>query len=190
VPSIGENLRSLRKLRSLGQVELGQRARVSQQTISGIERGHTDPHPATLRKLAEVLNVPVAAFFQEETRPRAPHAEMEAEDFDELRRKASIGELDGAALLEAVKREYDAIEAYYRLLLDRGAAVDATEVEEALELLVEARKRFRVLLFDRVEATIALDDERDPQVVERADTRLLPLDEADEVLRAAVRERA
>jgi transcriptional regulator with XRE-family HTH domain len=189
VPTIGENLRTLRKMRSLGQVELGQRARVSQQTISGIERGHTDPHPATLRKLALVLNVPVAAFFQEEARPKAPHTEMEAEAFDELRRKASIGELDGAALLEAVKREYDAIEAYYRMLLDRGQAADQAELEEALELLAEARKRWRVVMFDRAEESIALDEQRDPQKVERTDTRLLPLDEADEQIRSVVRAR-
>jgi transcriptional regulator with XRE-family HTH domain len=190
MPTIGENLRTIRKSRRIGQVALGERAAVAQQTISGIERGHHDPHPGTLRKLAEVLNVPVAAFFQESARPKAPHTAMEAEDFDELRRKASIGELEGSALLEAVKREYDGLDVHYRLLLDRGAEVDAAEVEEALELLVEARRRWRVLLFDRAEETIALDDERDSQVVERADTRMLPLDEADEQIRALVKARA
>jgi len=53
----------------MGQVELGELCGVTQATISNIERGLHDPHTSTLQKLASVLNVPVAAFFQEYTDP-------------------------------------------------------------------------------------------------------------------------
>jgi transcriptional regulator with XRE-family HTH domain len=185
VPTIGENLRRVRKTRRIGQVTLAERSGVSQPTISGIETGGRDPHPSTLRKLAEVLDVPVATFFEEAEAPKAPHTAMPSEDFDELRREASTGQLDGEALLEAIQREYDALAARYRSVLDKGEA----GLDEALELMVEARKRWRVVMFDRLEETVALDEKRDPTVAERADTRLLPLDEADDQLRAAMRTR-
>jgi transcriptional regulator with XRE-family HTH domain len=53
----------------MGQVELGKRSGVAQQTISGIERDYREPQASTLRKLADALNVPVVAFFQESTDP-------------------------------------------------------------------------------------------------------------------------
>src|SRR5215212_9582471 len=66
MPTIGENLRRIRKERRMGQVELGERSGVAQQTISGIENDYREPHASTLRKLAEALRVPLAAFFQED----------------------------------------------------------------------------------------------------------------------------
>ena len=185
--TIGDNLRRIRKMRRMGQVELGKRSGVAQQTISGLERGHHEPHPSTLKKLGDVLNVPVTAFFQEETLPKAPHTAMPPDEFDELRRKASTGEIAGSALLEAMQREYDAVDVHYRRLLEQGDGVGAGEMEEALELLVEARKRWRVVMFDRAEESIALDERRDPMKPERADNRLLSLDEADERIRSVAR---
>jgi hypothetical protein len=81
--------------------------------------------------------------------------------------------------------EYDLLDGYYRLLLDRGG--DAPEIEEVLGLLKEARKRWRVVMFDRAEETIALDERRDPTKPERPDNRFLSLDEADESIRSVVR---
>ena len=72
MPTIGQNLRRLRKERRMGQVELGKRSGVAQQTISGIERDYREPHASTLRKLAEVLAVPLAEFFQEDGAPKVP----------------------------------------------------------------------------------------------------------------------
>src|SRR5215203_2530116 len=72
MPTIGENLRRLRKERRMGQVELGKRSGVAQQTISGIERDYREPHASTLRKLAEVLDVPLTEFFQEDGAPKVP----------------------------------------------------------------------------------------------------------------------
>jgi transcriptional regulator with XRE-family HTH domain len=40
-------------------------AGVSQYTVSEIEQGKRDPHPSTLRKLAEALGIEVAALFGE-----------------------------------------------------------------------------------------------------------------------------
>lgn len=128
MPTIGENLRRIRKSRRIGQVELGERAGVAQQTISGIERDQRDPHPATLRKLAMVLNVPVAFFFQEEDGPAkvppppktplasstpealetklygAPAAEMEGE------LRPALSEPEARELSDAARRERDALE--------------------------------------------------------------------------------
>jgi transcriptional regulator with XRE-family HTH domain len=72
MPTIGQTLRRLRKERRMGQVELGKRSGVAQQTISGIERDHREPHASTLRKLAEVLDVSLAEFFQEDGAPKVP----------------------------------------------------------------------------------------------------------------------
>jgi transcriptional regulator with XRE-family HTH domain len=72
VPTIGENLRRIRKSRRLGQMELAERSGVAQPTISGIERDRREPHPSTLQKLGDVLGVGVAAFFAEDTPPKVP----------------------------------------------------------------------------------------------------------------------
>jgi transcriptional regulator with XRE-family HTH domain len=182
---VGENVRRIRKMRGLGQVALAKRSGVAQQTISGIERGHRETYSSTLEKLAEALNVPVAALYQEDELPKAPHTAMSSEEFDELRREANSGRIDGSAFLKAMQGEYDLLDGYYRLLLDRGG--DAPEIEEVLGLLKEARKRWRVVMFDRAEETIALDERRDPTKPERPDNRFLSLDEADESIRSVVR---
>jgi transcriptional regulator with XRE-family HTH domain len=73
-------LRKLRKERGWSQRELADEAGTTQYTVSEIEQGHRDPHPTTLRKLAEALGVSVAEFFGEETAdPKAP-AELPLED--------------------------------------------------------------------------------------------------------------
>jgi transcriptional regulator with XRE-family HTH domain len=67
-----ETVRHMRKMRGMSQQELAERAGVTQNTVSEIELGHRDPHPATLRKLAKALDVEVAEFFREaEARPKA-----------------------------------------------------------------------------------------------------------------------
>lgn len=68
-----EVVRRLRKERGWTQRELADEAGTTQYTVSEIELGHRDPHPTTLRKLAEALGVSVAEFFVEEsTDPKAP----------------------------------------------------------------------------------------------------------------------
>ncbi|MGZ3724556.1 MAG: helix-turn-helix domain-containing protein [Pseudobdellovibrio sp.] len=54
--SIGHRIRSLRKTKKWSQDELGQRAGVTQVTISRIECGVTEgPHDATIKELLKVL---------------------------------------------------------------------------------------------------------------------------------------
>ena len=67
-----EIVRKMRKERGWTQRELADKAGTTQYTISEIELGHRDPHPTTLRKLAEALGVSVAEFFAEE--PADPKA--------------------------------------------------------------------------------------------------------------------
>jgi transcriptional regulator with XRE-family HTH domain len=75
-----EIVRKLRKERGWTQRKLADEAGTTQYTVSEIEQGHRDPHPTTLRKLAEALGVSVAEFFAEETAdPKAP-AELPPED--------------------------------------------------------------------------------------------------------------
>lgn len=65
-------IRKLRKERGWTQRDLAGKAGTTQYTISEIELGHRDPHPTTLRKLAQALGVSVAEFFAEE--PANPKA--------------------------------------------------------------------------------------------------------------------
>jgi transcriptional regulator with XRE-family HTH domain len=62
-----DEVRRLRKLKGLTQVELAKLAGVSAYTITEIETGHREPRPSTLRKLAGALDADVADFF-----PKAP----------------------------------------------------------------------------------------------------------------------
>ena len=70
--TIGENLRTIRKRRGLDQVELARLAGVAQPSISLLETGRRGAQTRTLQKLADALNVPVAAFFAEDTAPKIP----------------------------------------------------------------------------------------------------------------------
>jgi transcriptional regulator with XRE-family HTH domain len=70
--TIGENLRKIRKRRGLDQVELARLAGVAQPSISLLETGRRGAQTRTLQKLADALNVPVAAFFAEDTAPKIP----------------------------------------------------------------------------------------------------------------------
>ena len=54
---VGDNLKRLRTLNALTQVELAQRAGLTTAAVARIERDEVEPRPSTLRKLANVLNV-------------------------------------------------------------------------------------------------------------------------------------
>ena len=60
-----ENIRRMRREKGLSQQELAELAGVGQDSISAIETGKHEPHPRTLRKLAQALDVEVADFFKE-----------------------------------------------------------------------------------------------------------------------------
>jgi transcriptional regulator with XRE-family HTH domain len=56
-------LTALRILAGYSQAELARRSGVSQGHISELERGDKKASPKTVKKLAEGLNVPMAALF-------------------------------------------------------------------------------------------------------------------------------
>jgi len=63
---IGDNLKRLRTLRALTQVELAEKAGITQSTVVLIERNKSEPHMSTLRKLAEALRVDPAELVKGE----------------------------------------------------------------------------------------------------------------------------
>lgn len=62
-PGVGEKLRLLRKERGLSIRVLAERARLSPNTISLIENNSASPTVTTLHTIANVLDVPLSAFF-------------------------------------------------------------------------------------------------------------------------------
>ena len=57
--SLGNRIKNLRKAKSLSQEKLADKAELSQQHISRIEKGITYPGVATLTKISNVLNIPL-----------------------------------------------------------------------------------------------------------------------------------
>lgn len=60
---VGLRIREIRKQRSLTQEALAEKAERSVDGISALERGLVLPGFETLERLAEVLDVPLASFF-------------------------------------------------------------------------------------------------------------------------------
>ena len=54
---IGGNLKRLRLRSALTQRELAQRAGIAHATLARLERNKAEPHPTTMRKLADALGV-------------------------------------------------------------------------------------------------------------------------------------
>jgi transcriptional regulator with XRE-family HTH domain len=65
-PGIGKKLRAFRKERGLSIRVLAERARLSPNTISLIENNSASPTVTTLYTIANVLDVPLSAFFVED----------------------------------------------------------------------------------------------------------------------------
>jgi transcriptional regulator with XRE-family HTH domain len=59
-----EELRHIRTMRGMNQVDLAKASGVAQNTISEIELGKRQARPETLKKLAEALGVDIGAFFK------------------------------------------------------------------------------------------------------------------------------
>lgn len=62
---ISQNIAAIRKKRKLTQVELSEKLNYSDKAISRWEKGESLPDIETLHKLSEILEVPVASFFEE-----------------------------------------------------------------------------------------------------------------------------
>ncbi len=57
--NVGERIRELRERRSFGQAELARLVGLTPNSMWAIEAGRQRPRPATLRKIAQQLGVPV-----------------------------------------------------------------------------------------------------------------------------------
>ncbi len=99
-----ESVRRIRREKGLSQQELANLAGVGQDSISAIETGKHEPHPRTLRKLAEALDVEVADFFREPAVPLA-EAPREAGQLQTSAQTIEEFELALARVLEPVRRE-------------------------------------------------------------------------------------
>ena len=62
--AIGRRLRELRHAKSLSLAQVSQRADLSQGYLSQVERDRATPSTTALSRLSEVLEVPVAHFFE------------------------------------------------------------------------------------------------------------------------------
>lgn len=61
--SIGENIRILRRMRKLTQVELAEKTNLSRSYLADIERGRYNPSIETLNTIAKALNVNVTQLI-------------------------------------------------------------------------------------------------------------------------------
>ena len=63
---LGRNLKKYRNLRDLSQMEVAEKADISMNFLSEIERGKKWPYPETLQNLATALNLEVFELFRNE----------------------------------------------------------------------------------------------------------------------------
>lgn len=64
---VGADIRALRKARGIRLADMAATIDRSTGWLSQIERGHTEPGLADLRKIAQVFDMPVSFFFRNET---------------------------------------------------------------------------------------------------------------------------
>jgi transcriptional regulator with XRE-family HTH domain len=63
---LGKNIKLLRFHNNLSQAELAEKADISINFLSELERGNKWPRAETLASIAQALNIPVSGLFQEE----------------------------------------------------------------------------------------------------------------------------
>ncbi len=76
--SLGAKLRSIRDERGLSQRELAQRAGLSANAISLIERDENSPSVATLQSLASALHIKISYFFDNDETQQVLHVKAES----------------------------------------------------------------------------------------------------------------
>ena len=65
----GKNVKNCRNRRNWSQADLAENANISVNFLGDIERGNKWPHPNTLSKLADALEIKVFELFLEEDMP-------------------------------------------------------------------------------------------------------------------------
>ena len=131
-----EKLRRLRTERGLSQARLAARAEVDPSTVNQIERGAREASPATLRKLAEALDVGLAELL-EDVSPKAPAPSPEL-PFIGLEDGRRIEEAEGVASARSRSRSRSSAEGHLHY---RGALEDLSEeqIREILEGVQDGR---------------------------------------------------
>jgi transcriptional regulator with XRE-family HTH domain len=76
--SVGKKLRLVREEQGLSQRELAQRAGISTNAISLIERDETSPSVSTLQNLAAALNIKISYFFDENEPSQVLHVKAKS----------------------------------------------------------------------------------------------------------------
>jgi transcriptional regulator with XRE-family HTH domain len=113
------------------------------------------------------------------------HMVMEREDFEALR--AAVHEYpadESAALFSELNREYNRVwDAWTAMDPERTSP---STLEWTRNLLIESRKRWTVLLYERQAPVVRQDERREPDAPDLPDTTNLPLDEAFELARSQV----
>ncbi|OSM02543.1 helix-turn-helix domain-containing protein [Magnetofaba australis] len=66
---VAQRIQAYRQEKGLSLRGLAERAKISAAGLSQIENGQTSPSVATLEKLADALDIPVAAFFADAAEP-------------------------------------------------------------------------------------------------------------------------
>jgi len=84
--NIGRTIRLLRDAAGLRQKELAERLGVSQNYLSLLENNKREPSPRLLRRLADVLDVPVSLLTWQCKREAKPADDQERELLDDLDR--------------------------------------------------------------------------------------------------------
>lgn len=74
---VGQRIRELRKSKGLSLRALAELSGLSPNAISLIERGENSPTVSSLRQLANALEVPIAAFFQDPSEERVAFVKLD-----------------------------------------------------------------------------------------------------------------
>ncbi|MEM7619991.1 MAG: helix-turn-helix transcriptional regulator [Pseudomonadota bacterium] len=114
---LGAQLRLLRRLKGLSQVQLGQALNVTFQQIQKYEKGRNRIAAGNLYRISKILDTPFSAFFQGFEDPK---------------------------MMQILFRPYDQkINKYHKLASKIGAIHDPFDQVEAFELCFEVLDRFK-----------------------------------------------
>lgn len=65
--NVGDRLRKARERKGISQLEVSNRTNINNKTLSRYENGKSEPDFSTLKSLAELYDVTIAYFFDENT---------------------------------------------------------------------------------------------------------------------------
>ena len=101
-----EKLRRLRTERGLSQARLAARAELDPSTVNQIERGAREASPATLRKLAEALDVGLAELLEDVSPKADRRSSLQASLLNGLEDERHAGDTEVIADYERIVREH------------------------------------------------------------------------------------